>query len=769
LKITIDNHDGLGAVDYSARLCTEKPLQIKRALNEPSLLAAMVDCSDGSMIPVRGARVRVLADNGVVLFTGVVATEPVAVYAGAGLTGAVYRSALRAVSEEWLLNQLGMTVGGAGYAQNSGQLLEALVTRVDSAALTSAGTAGTVNVGVFTPQPAQSWSTNAGALAGSAYAAYRVLDGALAMQTAGGNHHTFAVGDGTLNPAALTVSEAKEFANDITLTGEMEPSDYVTEYFLGDGTTSAFEMRHTPDAKKTTLVNDSFNLGVFNKQVWSVNDAGSHLGFAAAGLLLNGGNGYDGQTTLAAMDQVEMGGALVFEAGAVQLSAGSDGVLCGVYSGTTSVGNCFAGYRVRQSGGTTTLISLVNGSEVGTPFAIAAGHVYTLRMRLHCVELQRVRQAYYAMVAGKVTQFGGGMVDAPMSIVFDLQDNGLASSTPATVLYDGTVNTSPATCSFVAVNSANLLGTIGYIRATQNGSGWVTSTPQGAAAQTRLIGAAGEGVDCNFSSTKVTFYAGKIPAADELIAVNYRMKQRAVARLADTASIPLQTAAGEPSTARWMGSVRTPAARSSADCESAAAAVLSFSTDRTAAIAGRYAAVNLQQSSDVWPGDLIQVMCDGGAGSVQAIVRGVTIADGHCAPEVLSYEISFANDWAEALSMKLSTTVAADALLPVSAAAGPAAVLPNLQQMKLTAYCGTTLQMDAGMDAPTGGGFEVRRREGDFGVGVDQDLVLRSGVRNFTIPRAAQFEEYFVRAYDGSTPPAYSRFSSVVGVDIPVS
>jgi len=54
-------------------------------------------------------------------------------------------------------------------------------------------------------------------------------------------------------------------------------------------------------------------------------------------------------------------------------------------------------------------------------------------------------------------------------------------------------------------------------------------------------------------------------------------------------------------------------------------------------------------------------------------------------------------------------------------------------------------------------------------VGVDQDLVLRSGVRNFTIPRAAQFEEYFVRAYDGSTPPAYSRFSSVVGVDIPVS
>jgi hypothetical protein len=768
LKITIDNHDGLGAVDYSTRLCTEKPLQIKRTLNEPSLLAGMVDCSDGGKTPMRGARVRVLADNGTVLFTGVVATEPVAVYAGAGMAGAVYRSALRAVSEEWLLNQLGMTAGGAGYAQNSGQLLEALAARSENAALAAGGTGGTVSVGVFQPQPGQSWSANAGALAGAAYAAYRVLDGALAMQTAGGRRHEFAAGDGTLNPAALTVSEAKDFANDITLTGEMEPSDYVTEYFLGDGTTSVFEMRHTPDAKAAALVNDSFNLGTFNKQVWNVNDAGSHMGFAAAGLLLSGGTGYDGQTTLALLDQVELGGSLVLEAGAVQLSAGSDGVVCGLYSGTTSLGNCFAGYRVRQSNGATVLIPVVNGSEVGTAFTVQAGHAYTLRLRLHCVELQRVMQTYYAMVTGKVTLFGGGMVEAPVSIVFELQDNGLASSTPATVLYDGAVNSSPATCNFVAVNSTNLLGTIGYLRGTQNGSRWVTSTPVGEPVRTRLIGAAGEGVDCTFANGKVTFYAGRIPAADELIAVNYRMRQRAMARLADTASVPLQTVAGEPAMARWLGSVRAPVARSSADCESAAAAVLSFATDRAAAIAGRYAAVNLQQGDDVWPGDLLCVTCDNGGTNLQAIVRSVTIEDEHCAPEKLSYAITFANDWAEALSMKLSTTVAADALLPVSAATGPVAVLPNLQEMRLTNYSDTALQMDAGIAAPAGGGFEVRRREGDFGPNVDQDLVLRSCTRSFTIPRAAQFEEYFVRAYDGSTPPVYSRFSSVVGVDIPV-
>jgi hypothetical protein len=78
------------------------------------------------------------------------------------------------------------------------------------------------------------------------------------------------------------------------------------------------------------------------------------------------------------------------------------------------------------------------------------------------------------------------------------------------------------------------------------------------------------------------------------------------------------------------------------------------------------------------------------------------------------------------------------------------------------------LQVDAGTAAPTGGGFEVRRRDWNFGPAVDQDLVLRSPVRNFSIPREAQVEQYYVRMYDGSTPPVYSRFSSAVVMDVPV-
>ena len=257
-----------------------------------------------------------------------------------------------------------------------------------------------------------------------------------------------------------------------------------------------FQLAETPFRPKGStlpLLTDSFNEGAFNTQVWQVTDPGSHLGFGAAGLTMTGGNGFDGQTTLTAIDAVELGGTLVIEAGSLQLDAGSTGIVCGLYSGATASANCFAGYNVRQSGGATVVAPFVNGAEVGTVFTLLSGHTYTLRIRLHCVETQRVLQAYYAMVDGAVQGFGGGVVAAPMALVFELQDLGVSSNTPATVLYDGAVASSPASCSFVAVNSVQLFGSMGYCRVTQTGSAWVVSTLPSGSRVTRLIGDGGRG------------------------------------------------------------------------------------------------------------------------------------------------------------------------------------------------------------------------------------------------------------------------------------
>lgn len=770
MRVTIDNLDGVGAADYSDAVCADSPLKIERALNAPSRSSGMLDISGGTLpVPVRRGRVVVKTDGGTVLFTGYVATEPERIYAGVATMGPVYRYAFSAISDEWLLDKQTTPLGGAGLAQPGGQVLTTLTNRVDGGLFTTAGVLDGPKVGVFEPAQTETWSANAGRIADATYAAYRVLNGAVTMQPAGAVTHALSDGDGTLQIAALQTSAVKELANDVTVSGEMEPAAYITETLMGDGTTTVFRLSETPfrpkkSANSSQFLSDSFNQGTFNTRVWQLIDPGAHLGFGAGGLAMTGGNGFDGQTTLTAIDEVEMGGSLVIEAGNLQLGGGSTGVVCGLYTGATLAANCLAGYNVRQSGGATVAVPLVNGAEAGTVFTLLNGHTYTLRIRLHCVEAQRVLQAYYAMVDGVVRQFGGGTVEAPMSVVFEVQDLGVSSNTPATVLYDGAMAASAARCNFVAVNSVQMFGSMGYCRVTQTGSAWVTSTLSNGTRATRLIGIAGEGVDCTVSATgTVTFMAGRVPVAGELVTVAYRGQQRAVARLEDAASVATEAAAGMPGTAEWLGKVTSPAARSSMDCENAALAVLSFSASRAAAIAGTYAAVN---PADVWPGDVLAIAS--GDETMHVIVRRVEIADGSAWPEMLTYRIAFANDWAEGLGLKLSEAIAADALLPQTALTAAANVLANLQQMQVVSATGTALQVDAGMAPPAGGGFEVRRRDWDFGVSVDQDLVLRSPVRNFSIPREAQVERYYVRMYDGSTPPVYSRFSSAAFTNLPV-
>jgi hypothetical protein len=326
VKVTIDNLDGAGALDYSAALSADGPLRIGRTLNTPSICGGMLDVNGLSLpVPTRRARIVVTAENGTTLFTGYLATEPERVYVGAATTGHAYRVLINSVSDEWLLDKQALGTAGAGLGQPAGQLLETLTNRVDATRFTTAGVASGAAIGVFEPQPNASWSANAGEIASSAYASYRVLNGALSLQPAGAVTHSLSDGDGTLQLAALKTASVKELANDITLSGEIEPAAYISETFAGDGTTAVFQLSEAPfhpkpSGRSRPVLSDSFDTSVIDKRLWQVTDSGSHFSLTSSGLTFNGGNGFDGQTTLTALDLVELGGSLVLEAGKVQLT-----------------------------------------------------------------------------------------------------------------------------------------------------------------------------------------------------------------------------------------------------------------------------------------------------------------------------------------------------------------------------------------------------------------------------------------------------------------
>jgi len=771
MRITIDNLDGNGPRDYSPALSADGPLKIERVLNQPSRCTGLLlfggnfmpGADPGLPLPVRRARVVVSSQAGAVLFTGYIATEPEQVPVGMGIGGPVYRAEFTAFSDEWLLDKQPAVLTASGFAADGTTLLGALAERTAAGAL-SPPTGSTHPVGVFTPSPAAPFSTAAAGIASGAYAAYRAVGRALTLTPIGSATHTVdldnpALGE-AVQPASLRTANARELANDVTLSGELEPTAYVTELFSGDGTTAIFKFTDAPfHPSSPTLLADSFEGADLNPQRWTVNDSGSHIALGSGGLALSGGNGSDGQTTLSAATQIELGGTLLVETSSVQLAAPSAGILAGLYGSLIQQANCIAGWSVTQSGGNTVLQPLIAGIPTGASYILQPDHLYTLRIRLHSAESQRVRQTYYARIDGVIQAFGGGLVDSSLFAVFELVDQGNASNTPATVLYDGVLASTPAACTFAAVNSLSLTGSIGSISVQQTGSAWVTTTSSTGLTVTRLSGLPGTGADYQSSSSgALTFFSGRIPQPGDTITVRYRRRSRATARLNDPASVTAEAASGAPGTSRWLGRVVHPAARCTEDCEAAAQAVLALATSRAAAQSGVYTAVNPQQ--DIWPGDVLALTA--GGQSLNVVVRTVTLADGHASPELITCRIAFANDWAESLGITLSESVAADAELPETAASAPLVAPASLSSLTVVSVTATEIQVDAGIDPPAGGGFEVRRADANFGLRPGADLVLRSPVRAFTIPRASFHEAFYIRQYDAATPPVYSRRSAAI-------
>jgi hypothetical protein len=261
------------------------------------------------------------------------------------------------------------------------------------------------------------------------------------------------------------------------------------------------------------------------------------------------------------------------------------------------------------------------------------------------------------------------------------------------------------------------------------------------------------------------FYNGFAPLAGEQISVSYRTVGRAVGRAVNTASQQALTAAGLPAVATWIGSVTNPAARSSADCRNAALVIEQAAAGVSALWSGRYKGTRASFAVDVWPGDALLLNAPSANLNAQVVVRTVKVSYRASYPDLVEYDLSFANDWADDLAIKTSSTVPADTWLPAPVAP---TVLANLNRLTVTTLNRSTVTISAGITPPTGGGFEIRRRDFAFMAGEDSDLVMRATLPNMSFSRASANDRFYIRMYDGSTPPNYSEFSTALIINLPL-
>jgi hypothetical protein len=769
MKITIQGQD------YTATLDAVRPLTIERRLNEPSVCQLWLSLpTNGSLaMPLRNQSLAVTGDDNTTYFTGYIAVTPLPEYTGLGIAGPIYRIAIQALSDELLLDQMLMPPSTGATGQTAGALMTALVTHTGSNALSTQGLSLAATVSNFVPEPGAAFSKSAGQVASQARAAYRAVNGALTLSSVQNTVHTLNETDGSLNLAnlAFTASVKRALANDVTICGEHEPVAYVTEYFLGDGITTQFYLAADPffpAASKSTIISELFNESAIDERVWGNLGGSGYIALGPGGLVMDGGNGIDGQTLLTWLDPVEMGGTLLLEAVGVSLSPGSTGILAAFYIGVDNQTACTAGFQAtaQQGTGAVTLQPMVQGTPAGTSYAVNPANQYTLRVRVHCAENQRELAIYRSFGDSGAIAYGGQWNTVPGKLQMEIQEfvNGVAGM-PMT-LYDGSLASLPGSCVVMAASSINLIGTMRAMHLTNLGSGWVVSTPSGGGPYTRRVGTTAEAGECHLDRTgKVVFYTGFAPQVGEQIAVSYRTVGRAVGRSVNAASQQALAQAGSPAVATWIGSVTEPPARSSADCRNAALVIEQAAAGVSALWSGSYKGTRSSFATDVWPGDALLLNAPSTSLNAQVVVRTVKVSYSASYPDLVEYAIAFANDWADDLAIKTSATVPADAWLPAPVAP---TVLANLTGLAVTTLNGSIVSISANGTPPTGGGFEIRRRDFAFMPGEDPGLVVRATLPNMTFSRETANDRFYIRMYDGSTPPNYSEFSTALFINLPL-
>jgi hypothetical protein len=780
MKLTIDNLQGQGPQDYTGALDGTKPPRVERKLNQPAELQfSLVANSPGFVIPVIGARVTLGKTNGSDVFTGYVTAAPQYEYLGWGEQGPVYRYNVAARSDEVLLDQKALPNRSPFVDRSAGNALRQLAQDVLPGWFDSSAVQDVDTLAVYAVNPQKSFSFHAAEIALAARASFRTMNGALILARVGTTTYALNESDANFSPKGLWLDSPNLLVNELTVIGQDEPRAYVRDYFVGDGLSLKFYLSQKPFAQsKPALIDENYLGPNLDPTTWAVNDPSSVVSLTAQTLQIAGGTGVDGQTTVSFIEQIELGGALELQHGDVSFTAASHGVLGGLYAGAISVVGCLAGFQITPSGAGSTIQALINGSPTGPVMATTPGHRYFFTTYLYSMEVYRSGETYHSSLHPAGSGWGGAAVAADVRFVLEVQDidpsNPATLVAPATVLYDDVTQNAPRFCTYALVDAASMQCSIAYTYVAHISLAEIRTAQPSASYVTQLVGALAEGAACEItSSPSLDFFPAYVPALNELIVASYRGKGRAVAQVQNAASVAALHNGVDDGTRGSVRAAKTPGARTDVDCENAALAILEDATGT--AWSGTYETWSdflPGAAGDIFPGDAIAVSVPSRGALFTAIVREVEIQVADLADDRGFYTIEFANDLASPLGIEYeagSKTISLQAMPPLLQTTQVGAYYQlNLTGAQITAVTSTTVQVDAGMAPASGFGIEVREHDYGWGQANDRNLLGRFSTQSFSLPRLARTQNYFLRLYDSSSPPKYSRYSAALHIDYPL-
>ncbi len=780
MKLTIDNLQGQGPQDYTASLDGSKLPKVERKLNQPAELQfSLLANSPGFVIPAMGARVTLGKTNGSDVFTGYVIAAPQYEYLGWGEQGPVYRYNVAAQSDEVLLDQKALPNRSPFVDRSAGNALRQLAQDLLPGLFNVSAVQNLDPLASYEVNPQKSFSFHAAEIAVASRAVFRSMNGALIFAPLGAAVYALNESDANFSPAGLCLNSPNLLVNDVTVIGQDKPQALVRDYFVGDGLSLKFYLSQKPFAQpKPALIDEEYLGPGLDATTWVESDPLSAVSVVAQTLLIAGGTGIDGQTTVSFIEEIELGGALELQHGDVTFTAASQGVLGGLYPGAISVGGCLAGFQISSSGVGSAIQALINGSLSGPVITTTPGHLYCFTTYLYSMEVYRSGETYYSSLHPAGSGWGGAAVAADVRFVLEVQDidpnNPATLVAPATVLYDNVIPSAPGFCTYALVNVVSMQCRIAYTYVAHISLAEVRMALPSANYVTQLVGSLSDGAACEITSDpSLDFYPQYVPALNQLIVVSYRGSGRAVAQVENEASVTSLQKGADDGTRGAVRMMKNPGARTDIDCENAALAILDDATNP--AWSGTYETWSdflPGAAADIFPGDAITLNVPSRKASFTAIVREVGIEVADPANDRGFYTIGFANDLASPLAIEYvtsTTTIALQDVPPLLQTTQVGAYYQvDLTEAQITAVSSTTVEVDAGITPGTGCGIEVRENDYGWGQANDRNLLGRFNTQTFTLARLARTQNYFLRLYDGSSPPKYSRYSAALHVDYPL-
>ena len=776
----IDNLSGQGPIDYTAVVDGTVAPRVERKLNQPSTLrCSFLGSAPGFVVPAMGARVVLAKTNGSFVFTGYLTQAPQFEDLGWGEQGAVYRYDLIAESDEVLLDQKALPNRAPFAERSAGAALKQLAQDLLPGVFDTSAVQSDDALADYVVNPQKKFSYHAAEIALAARASYRAMNGALVLAAVGAATYAIDESDANFSPSGLKLVCPKMLVNDVMVIGLLEPQAYVRDYFVGDGLSVRFYLSQKPfQQSKPALIDEEYVGPGLDAATWVVNDPSSAVSVVSQTLQVAGGTGQDGQTSVAFIEQIEMGGALELQHGDVSFTGVSTGVLGGMYAGAISAAGCLAGFQVTPSGSGSSIRALISGVPTGSAVATTAGHRYVLTTYIYSMEVYRSEETYHSSVHPAGSGLGGAAVVADVRLVLELQDidpsNPATMVAPATVLFDGVITNAPGFCTYALVNATSMQCSIAYTYATHIALAEVRTALPSASYVTQLVESLSNGGECEIaSSTTLDFYPAYVPVLNTLIVASYRGSGRAAAEVVNRASVAGLQSGADDGVRGIVRAMKAPSARTQADCENAALAILDDATGL--AWTGTYETWSdflPGAAADIFPGDAVAVNVPSRSAVFNAIVRTVSIEVADLADDRGMYTMEFANDLAAPLALQdassATTVPLQDVPVQLSTTQVGSYYLANLTEAQITEVSSTTVSVDAGVAPANGGGIEVRLHDYGWGVANDRNLLGRFSTQTFSLARLARTQTYFMRLYDNSSPPRYSRYAAALHVDYPL-